>query len=271
MIALLAVVSIAQAQDGGPRRVRDAGARVDRAPDGGPRRGGAPDAGIRGEVPRDEGVRDGGRAAAGPSDGGTSAAVARDAGPRDAGSGPPAGSSDAGSIDGGVIDGGVIDGGVIDGGVTDGGGGVITDAGVDLDGGVDGIASIAADTSSAVGVSPETDPPSPATVAEGGHVIRTLLGLVALLALAWIGAHPRVQRFEERLGISQVVTSGLPFVVLGLIARAPGVDILTDEVLIALTPLLQFGLGWIGFHTGFQFEGAAMDEVPKGPRASSSC
>ncbi|MDQ3036351.1 MAG: cation:proton antiporter, partial [Myxococcota bacterium] len=98
----------------------------------------------------------------------------------------------------------------------------------------------------------------------GSRVIRTLLGLIALLALAWIGSHPRVRQWEERMGISQVVTSGLPFVVLGLIARAPGVDILNEEVLTALTPLLQFGLGWIGFHTGFQFEGAAMDEVPRG-------
>lgn len=106
----------------------------------------------------------------------------------------------------------------------------------------------------------------PSITGEGdaSRVIRTLLGLVALLALAWIGAHPRLQKIEERLGISQIVTSGLPFVALGLLARAPGIDILNDEVLVAITPLLQFGLGWIGFHTGFQFEGAAMHEVPKG-------
>lgn len=124
-------------------------------------------------------------------------------------------------------------------------------------------------------VAPEMDAPIvPTSPPPGGQkdehegnqyrVIRTLLGLLALLALAYIGAHPRVQELERRLGISQALTSGLPFVFLGLLARAPGIEVLNDEVLIALTPLLFFGLGWIGFNTGFQFEAAALNEVPQG-------
>lgn len=97
-----------------------------------------------------------------------------------------------------------------------------------------------------------------------GEVVRTLLGLLGLLALAWLGGLPAVRRLEERLGITQVVTSGLPFVLLGLLMHAPGVDVLNENVLTSLTPLLQFGLGWIGFHTGFQFEARAMDQVPRG-------
>lgn len=96
------------------------------------------------------------------------------------------------------------------------------------------------------------------------EVVRTLLGLLALLALAWLGGLPGVRRLEERLGISQVVTSGLPFVGLGLLMHAPGVDVLSENVLTSITPLLQFGLGWIGFHTGFQFEARGMNEVPRG-------
>jgi hypothetical protein len=58
-------------------------------------------------------------------------------------------------------------------------------------------------------------------------------------------------------------------VALGVFARAPGIEILTPDVLVALTPLLQFGLGWIGFHTGFRFEPRAMDRVPTGATSAT--
>ena len=51
-----------------------------------------------------------------------------------------------------------------------------------------------------------------------------------------------------------MATSGFPFVPLGLLARAPGVNILNDTVLSEITQLLQFGLGWIGFHLSFQLK-----------------
>ncbi|AKF10238.1 Na(+)/H(+) antiporter [Sandaracinus amylolyticus] len=208
---------------------------------------------------------DAGEATATTSDAG--AARERDAGAtreRDAGAArtAPARARDAGPPDAGVLaDAGVDDAGIPDGAIVDDAG--VPDAAMELDAGTDAGAIALVPIEPAEGEVP-TEIPSITGESDGSRVIRTLLGLVALLALAWIGAHPRVQRLEERMGISQVVTSGLPFVALGVICRAPGIDILNDEVLIAITPLLQFGLGWIGFHTGFQFEGAAMDEVPKG-------
>jgi hypothetical protein len=95
-------------------------------------------------------------------------------------------------------------------------------------------------------------------------VIKTILGLVALLSLAYIAGHPRVQQIERTLGISQVITAGFPFVVLGSIARLPSVGILTDEVLAQLGPLLRFGLGWIGFIIGFRFDVSKIESAPQG-------
>ena len=40
--------------------------------------------------------------------------------------------------------------------------------------------------------------------------IKVIGGLVALLVLAYLGGHRRVVRFQERLGISGVITAGLP-------------------------------------------------------------
>lgn len=170
-----------------------------------------------------------------------------DAGRLDAGR-AEAGRVEAGTSEAGVLDAGLGDAAVLDASAPDAG----TDAGVvtlteeEGDGGL---------VDAAVAITREP------TTAE---VIRTILGLMFLLTLAWLGGLPSVRRMEERLGISQVVTSGLPFVGLGALMHAPGIDVLNEDVLTRLTPLLQFGLGWIGFHTGFQFEARSMDDVPRG-------
>lgn len=88
-------------------------------------------------------------------------------------------------------------------------------------------------------------------------VIKTILGLLALLTLAYLGSHAKVQAFERRIGISQVITAGFPFVVLGVIARHPSVGILSDAVLVELSPVLRIGLGSIGFVSGFRLRAAA--------------
>ncbi len=89
-------------------------------------------------------------------------------------------------------------------------------------------------------------------------------GLIALVALAYLGGHRRVVRFEERLGISGVITAGFPFIALGLIASLPSVGILSGEVLDRLRPVLHFGLGWLGFIIGAQLDIRVLDRVPKG-------
>lgn len=95
-------------------------------------------------------------------------------------------------------------------------------------------------------------------------VIRIILALVALLALSYLGAHPWVRRMERRLRIAQLVTAGFPFVALGIVLGLPSVGILTDSVLEILSPLLGFGLGWIGFTAGFRLNVRELDGLPKG-------
>lgn len=97
--------------------------------------------------------------------------------------------------------------------------------------------------------------------------IKTILGLVALLGLAYVGAHPRVQRWERALGISQVITAGFPFVALGLLARHPQVGILNDAILAQLAPVFRLGLGWVGFIIGFRLDAGIVEALPR--RAAS--
>jgi Kef-type K+ transport system membrane component KefB len=73
-----------------------------------------------------------------------------------------------------------------------------------------------------------------------------------------------VQELEELLGISQVVTAGFPFLLLGMIAHHPGVGILSDSVLAEIQPALPLGLGWIGFAIGFRFDARRVESLPRG-------
>ena len=94
--------------------------------------------------------------------------------------------------------------------------------------------------------------------------IKVIGGLVALLVLAYLGGNRRVVRFQERLGISGVITAGFPFVALGALASLPSIGILNEDVLARLRPVLHFGLGWVGFIIGAQLDIRVLDRVPKG-------
>ena len=94
--------------------------------------------------------------------------------------------------------------------------------------------------------------------------IKVIAGLVALMALAYLGGHRKVLRFQERLGIGGVITAGFPFVFLGVIASLPSVGILNEDVLGRLKPILHFGLGWLGFIIGARLDIRVLDRVPKG-------
>jgi Kef-type K+ transport system membrane component KefB len=147
---------------------------------------------------------------------------------------------------------GALDGGVaplIDGGVAP-----LLDGGVAplLDGGV----AAPATTSAA--------PPTPTPRDRTGVVLRLVLGLTAVFALAYLGGHRRVLALERRLGISGVIAAGFPFVALGVIVHQPAVGILTGDVLERLQPILHFGLGWLGFIIGAQLDVRVLDKVPRG-------
>jgi Kef-type K+ transport system membrane component KefB len=94
--------------------------------------------------------------------------------------------------------------------------------------------------------------------------IKVIGGLLALVALAYLGGHRRVVRFQERLGLGGVITAGFPFVAIGLFASWAPIDILSAEVIARLRPVLHFGLGWLGFAIGAQLDIRVLDRVPRG-------
>ncbi|MBP6843105.1 MAG: hypothetical protein KA201_05150 [Kofleriaceae bacterium] len=118
------------------------------------------------------------------------------------------------------------------------------------------------------GVAPAAAPPSATPPAKPhdrtGVVLRLVLGLTAVFALAYLGGHKKVVALERRLGISGVIAAGFPFVALGVIIRQPAIGILTGDVLDRMEPILHFGLGWLGFIIGAQLDVRLLDRVPRG-------
>ena len=100
--------------------------------------------------------------------------------------------------------------------------------------------------------------PTPATV------VKSMLGFALLLSLAVIAGHRRVTEVERKLGIAHLATTGLPFVLLGLVASQPEVGVLTPAVLFETAPLLTLGLGWVGFSIGYRFNAQLMENLPRG-------
>ncbi len=104
----------------------------------------------------------------------------------------------------------------------------------------------------------------PLNLQSASEVIKVVLGLVFMFALAYLAGTSRVQALENKLQVTNVVAAGLPFVFLGVVAHMPGVGILSEPVLWELRPLLALGLGWIGFATGFRFDSKLAESIMPG-------
>jgi NhaP-type Na+/H+ or K+/H+ antiporter len=94
-------------------------------------------------------------------------------------------------------------------------------------------------------------------------MLRVVLGIACALVLAVLGAHPVVRRVERRLGLTVLLSAGAPFLALGVAFRLPAVGVLTDDVVADLRPALEFGLGWLGFVVGMQFDVRELDALPE--------
>jgi hypothetical protein len=98
-------------------------------------------------------------------------------------------------------------------------------------------------------------------------VVKTLLGLLLLVVLAYLGGHPRIRALEAKLGISRVVAAGFPFLLLGLIAASEPVGVLSPAVIDHMRPLLHLALGWLGLAVGLRVELGRMSALPRGTPA----
>lgn len=92
-------------------------------------------------------------------------------------------------------------------------------------------------------------------------VPRVVLGLGIALSFAVLAAHPKVKAVERRLGITVLLSTGVPFLAMGAIFARDDVGILTADVLTHMRPAFEFGLGWMGFVVGLNLDVRRFDRM----------
>lgn len=95
------------------------------------------------------------------------------------------------------------------------------------------------------------------------EIARVTGALALALALAIVGAHPRVRALEHRLGVSTLAAAGLPMLLLGAFFGASGIGVLSPDILRDLTPVYDFGLGWIGLVAGSRLDFRRIETAPR--------
>ena len=93
-------------------------------------------------------------------------------------------------------------------------------------------------------------------------VARAVLALAVAIVLAAAAAHPRVRRLERTRGLTVFLASGLPFLLFGALLTWPRVGVLTPNIIRDLQPAYVFGLGWIGFIVGIDFDIRRLSRLP---------
>lgn len=96
------------------------------------------------------------------------------------------------------------------------------------------------------------------------QVMRSVLGFVILLVLAYLAGRPKLAELEERLHIGTSTITAFLFVLLGLLAASGTVKVLTSAVLHAVGPVVPFCLGWYGFRHGFGYDRELLLKPPAG-------
>lgn len=94
------------------------------------------------------------------------------------------------------------------------------------------------------------------------RIPRVVVGLAIALGLAVLAAHPKVRAFEQRFGVTVLVAAGLPFLGMGAIFSLDSIGILSPDILRDLQPAFEFGLGWVGFTIGTQFDMRKLERLP---------
>lgn len=94
------------------------------------------------------------------------------------------------------------------------------------------------------------------------RIPRVVVGLALALGLAVLAAHPKVRAFEQRFGVTVLISAGLPFLGMGAIFSLDSVGILSADILRDLQPAFEFGLGWVGFTIGTQFDMRKLERLP---------
>lgn len=90
---------------------------------------------------------------------------------------------------------------------------------------------------------------------------RVVLALAVAVVVAILGGLPRVGRWQRRLGISVLTSSGFAMLLLGYLFHV--FDVISPATITDLRPLYEFGLGWAAMLVGIQVDIRRLDQLPR--------
>ena len=93
--------------------------------------------------------------------------------------------------------------------------------------------------------------------------MKLLTTIVVITAIALIGTRVTFHRRRLPIGFRNILLTGIEYIVIGVILGKTGLNLIDAESLQSLKPFLLFGLGWIGFLFGLQFEVRLLRNLPR--------
>ena len=92
--------------------------------------------------------------------------------------------------------------------------------------------------------------------------MKAILAFGLLILISYLGSRGLFLRKNVLSPFYYILSSGLIYIFFGLVLGKKGINVLSPEVLNQLSPLINLGLGWIGFLFGFQLEKKFIQQFP---------
>lgn len=93
--------------------------------------------------------------------------------------------------------------------------------------------------------------------------MKFLIALAILTGISVLGSKVTFFKREFSLGIKNILLTGIEYIAIGLFLGESGIKILDGETLAKFNPFLVFGLAWIGYLYGVQFEFQQVKKLPR--------
>ncbi|HHF52263.1 MAG: hypothetical protein J7L72_10990 [Candidatus Aminicenantes bacterium] len=93
--------------------------------------------------------------------------------------------------------------------------------------------------------------------------MKLLITIITITIIALIGSRLTFLNRKLPLGFRNIIFTGTEYIFIGVFLGKMGLNMIDPEILTSLEPFLFFGLSWIGFLFGLQFDFKSLRNLPK--------
>ncbi|MBU0504559.1 hypothetical protein KJ708_01085 [bacterium] len=94
------------------------------------------------------------------------------------------------------------------------------------------------------------------------YPIKLLISIIILAVVSFVGARLNFLNKRLPLGVRTILLTGTEYIFLGVLLGRMGIELIDTATLSQLEPFLLFGLCWVGFMFGLQFEVKRLRKLP---------